>query len=106
MNLQNKDILFQAVGGIDVAILQDTEDFLARRKREKEVQAVVDAGIPPIPRPWEPGYREWCRSRAAAEARLERRREVFERIDEREPFSVPDGFPSVVDIVREMRDER
>ena len=82
------------------------EDFLARRKREKEVQAVVDAGIPPIPRPWEPGYREGCRSRAAAEARLERRREVFERIDEREPFSVPDGFPSVVDIVREMRDER
>ncbi|HJD23847.1 MAG TPA: hypothetical protein H9694_06855 [Firmicutes bacterium] len=33
MNLRNKDMLFQAVGGIDDAILQDTEDFLARRSK-------------------------------------------------------------------------
>ena len=33
MNLRNKDMLSQAVGGIDDAILQDTEDFLARRSK-------------------------------------------------------------------------
>lgn len=82
------------------------EDYLARRKREKEVQAVVDAAIPSVPKPWEPGYRDWQRSRAAAQARLERRREVFARIDARTPFDVPDDFPSVEEIVREMRDER
>ena len=38
--------------------------------------------------------------------RLERRRAVFASIDAREPFEVPEDFPSIEEIVREMRDER
>ena len=82
------------------------EDYLARRKREKEVQAVVDAGIPPVPKPWEPGYRDWQRSQAAAQARLERRREVFARIDALPISKDPEGFPSVAELIREDMDSR
>ena len=82
------------------------EEFLAERKRQQEIAAAVDRAVPLPPKPWEPGYRAYQRSEAARKERLERRRAVFSSIDAREPFKVPDGFPSIEEIVREMRDER
>jgi hypothetical protein len=40
------------------------------------------------------------------QARIRKREEVFARISELPPLIVPEGFPTDVEIIREMRDSR
>ncbi|HBT95367.1 MAG TPA: hypothetical protein DEB24_04405 [Coriobacteriia bacterium] len=40
------------------------------------------------------------------QARMRKREEAFARIDALPPLVVPEGFPSDVEIIREMRDSR
>lgn len=82
------------------------EDYLERRERQKQVEAMLDRDMPLPPHPWEPGYRAYVDSKKAHEARVRQRREALERIASCPPHIVPDDFPSVEEIVREMRDER
>ena len=82
------------------------EGFLAERKRQQEIAAAVDRAVPLPPKPWEPGYRAYQHSEAARKERLERHRAVLERIDALPRVEIPADFPSIEEIVREMRDER
>lgn len=38
--------------------------------------------------------------------RIDRKKRIFARLDELGPIVVPDGFPSVVELIQEGRDER
>lgn len=82
------------------------EGYLEYRERKKEVERMLDVAMPLPPKPWEPGYRRYRESERERTARLERRREVFKRIDAMPRVDIPEGFPTIEEMVREDRDSR
>lgn len=91
---------------ISQQILVALEDYLERRERDRQINEMLDEHFPLPPKPWEPGYRAYADSKRAREEGLRQRREVLAQIAARPPHVVPDDFPSVEEIVWEMRDER
>lgn len=91
---------------ISQQILVALEDYLERRARDKQINAMLDEHFPLPPKPWEPGYRAYMDSEVARKERIQRRREVFARIDARPPIKDVEGFPTAEEIVRQIRDER
>ncbi len=75
---------------------------------------LMDVGVPPsehfgklkyAPLSYEQAQAK-MRDRQGAQERIEKRKRIFERIDSRPKFEVPDDFPSVVEIIHEGREER
>lgn len=91
---------------ISQQIVVALEDYLERRERDRQINAMLDRDMPLPPRPWEASYPAYSEAMRAREERLNRRREIFERIDARGPLDIPEDFPSAAEIVREMRDAR